>query len=60
MNKDTICKFGQGKQNMASCKMIYIHIIGYYPTKEDYEFALKNLCPNFKKRWDSEGEGCLK
>ena len=45
---NTICKFGSGKQDMATCKMIYLHIKGYY-TEESYKEALKLLCPNLKE-----------
>lgn len=50
MKKDKICKFGKGIQDMTLCPMIYIHCGGYYPTKESYQYALKNLCPNLKER----------
>ena len=49
MNKskhDTVCHYGTGKQDMATCRMIYIHWPGYYPTEDSYQFALDNLCPN--------------
>jgi hypothetical protein len=42
------CKFGTGQQVMCECRMIYIHIFGYYPTRELYKEALKTLCPNYK------------
>jgi hypothetical protein len=44
------CKFGTGQQVMCECPMIYIHIFGYYPTKELYKEALRTLCPNYKKK----------
>jgi hypothetical protein len=42
------CKFGTGEQDITTCKMIYIHWPGYYPD-DLYEYALKNLCPNYPK-----------
>lgn len=44
----TVCKFGTGKQDMKTCRMIYIHWPGYYPTDESYQFALAHLCPNLR------------
>lgn len=64
----TICKFGKGTQDMKTCKMIYIHWPGYYPTDESYQYALENLCPNFKneefcdkscKECEHESEDCV-
>ena len=52
------CEYGSGKQKIEECKMIYIHIPGYYPTEESYQQALRLLCPNFtfqansKISWD--------
>jgi hypothetical protein len=43
----TICRYGNGRQDMATCKMIYIHWPGYYSTEESYQMALKLLCPNY-------------
>ncbi len=51
-NKYT-CKYGKGKQDMSKCKMIYLHINGYYD-KESYKEALKNLCPNYIKKEKSK------
>src|SRR5208337_2320854 len=45
----TICKFGKGVQDASTCRMIYIHWPGYYPTEESYQAALKLLCPNYKE-----------
>jgi hypothetical protein len=47
-NQSDKCKFGSGQQVMAECRMIYIHVQGYYPSDEDYRFALKHLCPNLR------------
>lgn len=47
--KSTICPYGTGMQDMAACKMIYVHWPGYYPTTESFKFALENLCPNSPK-----------
>lgn len=44
------CKYGKGTQDITKCKNIYIHWKGYYPTKESYEYALKNLCPNYEEK----------
>jgi hypothetical protein len=46
---DKKCKYGTGKQETSTCGMIYIHWPGYYPTKESYEYALNNLCPNSRQ-----------
>ena len=43
---NNICKFGMGKQDMTTCRMIYIHISGYYGTEKEYQEALAQLCPN--------------
>jgi len=45
---DFRCKFGSGVQDIRTCPMIYIHIKGYYPTEELYQYALKTLCPNMQ------------
>src|SRR3989344_9697511 len=45
--QDKKCKYGKGEQDMTSCPYIYIHWPGYYPTKERYEHAIKNLCQNY-------------
>ena len=36
VDRDTICKFGIGEQDMATCRMIYVHFPGYYITKNAY------------------------
>ena len=45
--KDTICRYGKGIQDASKCKMIYLHVDGYYG-KDLLEKALKQLCPNYK------------
>jgi hypothetical protein len=45
---DWHCKFGNGKQDFRTCPMLYIHIKGYYPTEELFQYALKTLCPNMQ------------
>ena len=49
LSYSTICQYGTGQQDMATCRMIYIHWQGYYPTNEAYQFALEHLCPNFQR-----------
>ena len=49
---DTSCKFGVGEQDMATCRMIYVHFPGYYITEKSYQDALDRLCPNL--RWGDE------
>lgn len=46
-NSSTTCKYGDGTQDITTCKMIYIHWPGYYPG-DLYLEALKILCPNCK------------
>lgn len=52
---ETICQYGIGEQDMATCRMIYLHFPGYYITEADYRDALERLCPNL--RWEDEVEG---